>query len=237
MSLQRWTDNRIQKEDFIFDKKYNEQEYVTNYLGLLKSKLSTKGYELLENILEVPQPEGLFQSFMVNYAASMCHDNCRGGLLAHSYKCVLILSLLEDNIYDWVSKFNTDELSNQDVLDLLYLGTALHDIGKVYEIENTVYRPNSFNTHRQLGAEIIFSHKNEILATYNEHFYHLLISILVGHHDVYGESSKTLYAFMVHKVDDLEAFFTDIEQRLETSIFERPNGKCLEVDNEHMLYI
>jgi 3'-5' exoribonuclease len=229
-------DPSITRDMLITDMKYDIENDSKKYLELLENNLSNKGFNLIKEILGINKENSLFDEFKVCYAATSNHDCCEGGLLAHSYKCLKIFEMFT-NIYTWLKTFKTLELSNQDFLDLIYIGLAIHDIGKTKEIDQDKYLYDSFNSHRVLGFEMIVQYKELIVNTYNEHFYHLLVSILIGHHDEYDDKAKTIYAYIVHKIDEIESKFTNIDQMVDFDIFESPNGQYITLDKEHKLFI
>lgn len=206
--------------------RYNKDLYSKCLLNEVNQNLSKKGIDLFNNIFKPNDANGIWVRFTSEYAAKNYHDNCECGLLAHTYKCVRLLKYLLGP-YKYLTNLQTTEIPNkEDIKDLLYLGVILHDIGKVFEMKEGFYVPDSFNSHRILGLNVIFDHKDEIIKNYNEHWYQALISIIVGHHNGEGESerARTLYAYIVHKIDDMEATFTGIGQILETSTLEGVEG-------------
>lgn len=207
--------------------RYDKNVFSLAFLNLVKTKLSDKAKIIFDKIFEPNKIDSLWSSFISEYAAKNYHDNCESGLLAHTYKCLRLLEYLEKP-YGFIKKLKTNEISNNsDILDLLYLGLILHDVGKIKEMKEGIYQTDSFNSHRVLGLEILFSHKKEIINSYNEHWYQALLSILVGHHNGEGDTEKarTLYAFIIYKIDEMEATFTGLDQLLETSISENIEGQ------------
>lgn len=204
--------------------KYDKNVYTNAFITLVKSHLSQKGMDLFESIFERNKVDGLWNKFSVEYASKLNHDNCESGLLAHTYKCLRLLDYLQKP-YGFFHRLKTTEISeNQDIIDLLYFGVILHDIGKVNEMKEGLYQPDSFNTHRIMGLEILFKHKDMIVSLYNEHWYQALVSILVGHHHEYGEKAKTVYAYIVYMIDNMEATFTGLDQLLTTNVMENIEG-------------
>lgn len=213
--------------------KYDKNLYEKCFLDEVNKNLSQKGIKLFYSIFEPNKIDGLWNKFKVEYAAKSYHDNCESGLLAHTYKCIRLLKYLMGP-YNYLEKLKSFEISdNSDIKDLLYLGVILHDIGKIFEMKEGIYQSDSFNSHRMLGLEVLYKHKEEILDFYNEHWYQSLISILIGHHNGQNDSekAKTLYAFIVHKIDEMEATFTGLGQLIETSTFENIEGAKLTWDN------
>ena len=230
--LGKCNDISITKDMFCPPDKYNVEQNAEEFISFMEEKLSDKGFDLFLNIFGLNEDGTLFEAFKNGYAATTNHDNLKGGLLAHSFKCVKILDYFIKN-YNWLNNISTKELENSELKDLLYLGLAIHDIGKTKEIDENLYLENSFNSHRILGAEMLFSYKDLIIDLYNEHFYNLLISILVGHHDIYDDKAKTIYAFIAHKIDEIESLMTDLDQRFDFSIQEGPQGSYINYNDEH----
>ena len=206
--------------------RYNKDVYARCLIDEVNKNMSQKGVELFNIIFKTQEQDGLWNKFIVEYAAKSYHDNCESGLLAHTYKCLRLFKYLTGP-YKWIQQLETTEISeSSDIVDLLYLGIILHDVGKVFEMNEGIYTPDSFNSHRILGLEVLFENKQEILSRYNSHWYQALISIIDGHHNGKNDSekAKTLYAYIVHKVDEMEATFTGIGQLLETSTIDNVEG-------------
>lgn len=202
--------------------RYNRGQYESAFLSEARGKLSPKGYELFELIFEPSKEDGVWSRFKNEYAAKSYHDNCEMGLLAHTYKCLRLLDYLV-NPYKYLKQLTTTNIPDaDDVNDLLYLGLILHDVGKIYEMNEGLYQPDSFNSHRISGLQLLYKYEDEILNRYNKHWLEALASILVGHHNGEGgaETAKTVYAFIIHKIDNMEATFTGLGQYIEGCTFE-----------------
>ncbi len=211
------------KENFKKISPYKIEILDDIFKGILKKNLTHKGFELINSLMEMDKEDGIYSKFKTNYAASSHHDNCEGGLLAHTYKC---LNILENfyNIYPWMDNFG-ETMTSEDFKDLMFIGIAIHDVGKINEINEEVYFPESFNTHRIMGLEVLFEHKKEIIDAYSEHFYNVLVSILVGHHHEYGDKAKTLAAYLVHQIDCIDSIYTEAGQVLTKDVKEDTSGK------------
>jgi len=133
--------------------KYDSEEWFQSLRESSDRLLSEKGRKLLDRMLfsNIPLTERLREEF----AAMNHHDNCKGGLLAHTVKMLDVVPLVFDNYRTLISE--RDEAGNwfdsQDKKDLLVIGCILHDIGKTREMNYGVYQKNSFVTHRYFGAE------------------------------------------------------------------------------------
>lgn len=211
--------------------KYNKEVYQNATLDFLKKHVSDKAYELLDKIMDFSSDIGIWSKFSVEYAAKSIHDNCEVGLLAHTYKCLRMVDFIQKP-YDFMKNMSTVEMSDSnDISDLIYLGVFLHDVGKIYEMKEGIYSDDGFNTHRILGLEILFPHKDEIIANYNEHWYQALISIIVGHHNEHGEKAKTVYAYIVYMIDKFESTMTAFDSLITKELTTIPGSKITWDDN------
>lgn len=161
----------------------------------VEQNLSPKAKELLAHILQGEVRE----RFLTEFAAKGMHDACPSGLLAHVLKMLNLLKALLENDEE-LAKF----------ADLLYLGVIFHDVGKIYELYMGQYVQNSFISHRELGCELMYKNQEYIINLYDEDFFYRLLSILRGHHHVYEEKAKTIYAYIVHLIDMLDSQSTRI---------------------------
>lgn len=196
----------VQASDFM-PTKYNIDAYTESLKDLILKSCSEKGYVLACEMLF--NNDELMNTFKVEFAARAHHDNCKGGLLAHTYKvCSLVRVAL--NMYD--SLWHGDS----DLKDLYILGALFHDLGKVREMHLGVYQKEQVVNHSFLGVEML--NKSRIVELYNEDWYYYLVSILLQHHGEYGENPKSICAYVVHLIDCLDAYVTDICQTLERGI-------------------
>ena len=187
------------REMFVYSK-YDQKELEDDLNDTLnKCGLTEKGRQLLKIIFGIGTENNIFPRFSKEQAAMNHHDNCESGLLAHTLKCLRIYSGIRP-IY---RTFN-DERTN----DALIIGLMVHDVGKIWEMHHGNYTPNSFVTHRLLGAEHLTSLKEQIVDLYDNEFYYHLLAIVDQHHDEYGEPAKTVYAYIAHMIDDMEAKLT-----------------------------
>lgn len=223
--------------DFIF-RPYDKKGYQEAFLGFLKQSMTPEGYALYCKIMEVDTTEdSLWEQFSEEYAASSHHDNCPSGLLAHTFKMLGLLSYVIYT-YSWVGKtdFSSEvAIKEPKEIDLLYLAVSLHDIGKVREMYNGVYQPNSYVTHRELGIEMLSPYRDKITELYGERGWYQIVSVILGHHDQYDDKARSVYAYIIHFIDNFEARFTSIGQELEKNLMENTTGKCIWYD-EHRLY-
>lgn len=195
-------------DDFL-NQKYDESEQEMAFDRALAScKATPKAVRIIRAVLHLDERDDINERVIKEYAAMFHHDNCAGGLFAHTIKCL--------NIYAAV-KGEYEFLSEDDSNDLMIIGISLHDIGKIFEMHNGVYQPTSFLTHRGLGFEYLMQYKELIVDSYDEEFYYMVCSVILQHHGEYGENPKTLYAMLVHIIDEMEASLTGVEETLENN--------------------
>lgn len=213
--------------DQFFPVKYNIDAYWEALKKLVASKVSDKALAICNSVLF--ENTELAERFKVEFAAKSHHDNCKGGLLAHTYKMVSLMSSVMAQYPALVSKAG---VRDGEMCDLLYVGALLHDIGKTVEMNFGVYQPVSVVTHSYLGAEFIQKHKEAIISAYNEEWYYYLISIILEHHGEWGERPKTVVAKVVHLADVFDASLTELAQETEAldgAGVVRYNGEYLSV--------
>lgn len=193
--------------DQFFAVKYNIDAYWEALKKTVASSVTPKGLELCNKLLF--ENEELATRFKVEFAARSHHDNCKGGLLAHTYK-VVALSNHVKALYPAI--FTKSGVVEPNMVDLFFIGALMHDIGKTLEMQFGVYQPVSVVSHPFLGAEMIGKFKADIIAAYDEQWYYELMAIMLEHHGEWGERPKTVLAQLVHFVDVFEAKVTDIAQ-------------------------
>lgn len=195
-----------------YDIAANEKEFYS----LLKEELSPNGFELFKKIYNRIRKE-----FRSEYAAVKIHDAYRGGLLAHTLKMLKVLQFI------WNTYPNIRENLNKD---LVFLGLAVHDMGKILEYNNGTRTDIAFATHNFLGQEILFEFKKDIVEgfeapvkgsveaivvePFGTDFYYRLQSIIQQHHGEFGEPCHTTESYLVHLVDMFESRVEIFEESL-----------------------
>lgn len=177
------------------------REQLTQLWQKVRPRLQAQGvtdqaWQLLEAMLADPQLEG---RYVIEGAAIYYHDNRVGGLLNHTGKMLNILAAVLENLP-----------ALQASADLLFLGIALHDLGKVFEYRDLGLGEYWYANHRIRGIEFIAGYKDEIITTYDEAFYRQLQTIIMGHHGDYGDRPTTVAAGIVHYIDTLESQTTSM---------------------------
>lgn len=198
--------------DMFLPTRYNIPAYADALFKRASDKISANGMSVLNAVLFNNEP--LLQRFEMEFAASSHHDNCKGGLLAHTYK---VFNLMVFVITQYPELVSTDGAVDQYTTDLLYIGSILHDIGKTVEMNLGVYQPQSCVTHSFLGAEMLVPFKDKIIEAYDEAWYYDLMSIMLQHHGDWGMPCKTVAAFLVHRVDEFESALTLLHQEMSAS--------------------
>lgn len=195
-------DEGLSKSDF-FEEKYSAESYWKNLMVTLEKNVSAEAMQVFNLIVT----EDVKERFCTEFAAVSHHDNCRSGLLAHTAKIVKMCNIIKvyHNIVSRVS------------IDLLFVGAALHDIGKIEEYSNGVISDlGKIVSHNILGIMKIEENKDKIVELKGEEFYYGLASIIATHHGEYGEPPRTVGSYVIHLIDCLESNLTSVNQLLES---------------------
>lgn len=214
--------------DQFLEQRYNIEAYYDALMSLIERNVSDKAMGVISTIFT----DDVKNAFKMEFAATSHHDNCKGGLLAHTYKCVSLMNWVITT-YPSIAYVVSDDglVVSQDRKDLLFLGILLHDIGKIKEMNLGVYQNCSKVTHRFLGIEYVEPAKETILSSYGESWYYDLVSILLQHHGEYADPCRTLVSFICSKVDLLESQLTLVQQCLLESVIHNNSGSSIRIDN------
>ena len=145
------------------------------------------------------------ERFFSEFAAKRKHDACVGGLANHTIKMLRLAKTMIAND-ERLLPFN----------DIIYIGVICHDLGKIRELYMGNYVKNSFISHREHGCEMMYEIKEEIMDLFGEDFFYHLLSVIRGHHHVYDEKAKTVYAYIVHLIDMIDAQVTELMDNINT---------------------
>ena len=189
--------------------KYNADAYFKGLQDLCKSLISDKGFSLLDEILF--SNSEVNERFMYEFAAKNHHDNCKSGLLAHTYKVVSNTAFI-------LNQYKGLYQGSQDLKDLLIIGATLHDLGKIWELNYGSYQSCSVVTHRYLGIEYISKFKDKLVEIYGIDWYYNLASILLQHHGEFDDDCRSLYAQIIHMADMMDADFTTLVDSLDSAV-------------------
>lgn len=188
-----------------FESKYQVDAYWDALVKLIEKNCSPVGVKIFKKVFG-----DIEDKFKVEFAARSHHDAVRGGLLAHTYKISFIMSRVI-KMYPNITK-NIDN-------DLFVLGTAIHDIGKIYEYTNGIIEGNGLLvSHHTFGVEMLLKHKDFIIESKNEEFYYRLLAIIEQHHGEFEEKPRTVEAYLVHMIDNLESTFQSIDESFEKGL-------------------
>lgn len=212
--------------------RYNAESYFTALETLLASKVSEKGMELYNTLVA----GDVKSRFMEEFAAASHHDNCLSGVLAHTYKVVVFgKTMLQLYPVLFCEKNPQGELvASQRRIDIFFLGMSLHDLGKIDEMLMGVYQPKSKVTHRILGLEYIYAHKDAIVETYGESLFYDLVSIVVQHHDTFDDKARTTLAYLVYMADLIESRCMGLSQAVEDATFTGDAGAQVSFDGRYL---
>ena len=192
----------ITKESF-FSSRYDGEQYFDATRKLLARLADNACVEIFDKVTE-----NIKERFVLEFAAKSHHDNCRSGLIAHTYKCLYICKILA--LYPDIVKQQGGNIS------LIALGIAIHDIGKVFEYTNgSVINMGMIVSHHTFGVEILFGYKDFIVNKKGEDFFYRLCAIIEQHHGKFEESPRTIEAYIVHLIDNMESTLQLLNQELE----------------------
>lgn len=189
----------ISVTDF-FEAKYDVDRLYTNLYTTLEKNVSENALKVFDIFMSEAKDR-----FIKEFAAISHHDNCFGGLVAHTTK-VVKASLLVKNYPNILKRVSPD---------LLFLGCALHDIGKIYEYLNGVISDMGKKiSHLTIGCLMLNEHKDEIVELMDEDFFYSLMSIIAQHHGEYEETPRTIAAYVINQFDCLDATLTSLNEVL-----------------------
>lgn len=140
------------------------------------------------------------ERYMNSSAAVSMHHNLRGGLLYHSYRMIKAADAL-CGVYDILDR------------ELMMCGTALHDIGKIWEYDTSFSGTAEFTAsgilfgHLYLGASLIKKFTDG--KNYHKEKVQMLIHMILSHHGQHEWGAVTCpstpEAFALHYIDNLDA--------------------------------
>lgn len=184
-------------------KKLDSKENGTKLLSALKGVVSDDVFAL---VLKMFNENG--HEITVAMAAQYggYHDGVIGGLLNHLRKLVN---------YGRIAMAEYESTFTQRERDLFFLGLVLHDMGKIYELKDGAYWEESIVAHTTSGIWFLDKYKNEIIEKFGRMFYLELVAIISQHHGEFGERPKTVYAYLVHVVDLLDARVSGLQKKLD----------------------
>lgn len=192
-------DCKLSQSDFYADV-YNIDQWWSNLVSTLSKNCSEAAYNMF---LQVIEP--IKDKFTLEFAAVKHHDACKSGLLAHTTKVTKMAALIKmyPNIIKRVSA------------DLLFISCALHDVGKIYEYDNgSMSDEGRILSHHTFGVLYLEKNKETIVKAMGKDFYIHLLSVIEQHHGQYEERPRTIIAYLVHKIDELDSVFTSLDKMI-----------------------
>ena len=151
------------------------------------------------------------KSFMSSSAAISMHHALRGGLLYHTYRMVKAAAAV-CTVYTALDR------------ELLLCGTALHDIGKIWEYSTSPSGEAEFTSsgvllgHAYMGASLIKKYTADLNC--NKEKVQLLIHLILSHHGTLEWGAVTCpaipEALALHYIDNLDAKMYMFEDQYET---------------------
>ena len=201
------TDEEIFESFHKADAEFRESILTRLHEGILKPRLSEKGYTFLREFFKVNRD--LYNRFTVEQAAVKMHDARPSGLLHHTTKMLELLAL----VMDQHNNFNL----TREGQDLVYIGLLIHDIGKTLEYQDGEVTKLAKVTHRGLGIEIAVLNKDLFLKYYPEDFYYEIIAIINQHHGVFEEKPHSVFSYLVHLIDMADTHISGLEESIKTN--------------------
>jgi len=203
---------------------------ITNFLPQAKNDIEQTFLKLKAIIEEVSHAhlkklldlfmadDQLIKLFKLAPAAKKMHHVYLGGLLEHTLSLSNLILQISKH-YDGIN------------LDLLLTGGILHDIGKIHEL--TYSRSFDYSDsgrligHITLGVEMI-NEKIRLIPDFPQELAVELRHLIISHHGEYQYGSpkrpKTLEAFILYYLDDLDAKVDEIQSFIQRE--EENQSKC-----------
>lgn len=210
--------------------RYQKDAYANALKQIVQANTSEKGYSLASKILF--DDAELFDRFAKEFAAKSHHDNCKSGLMVHTFKVLCLMSWVLQTYPNLLT--DGENKNSQDRKDLYMIGSLLHDIGKTMEMNYGVYQPNSAISHRILGLDILYKYRADIESAYDEKWFRDLQSIIVEHHGEFADPCRTVVAYVVHKVDCFDSVMTGLAQSLDESMMTDTSGSSVRIDGDFL---
>ena len=186
-------------EDLVKKPPVDIEEMYSKVCELLESTKTEGEFTPLANLaLEIiGENEARFKT---SSASVFMHHNLRGGLLYHTYRMMLAADAL-CAVYSCLDR------------ELLLCGTALHDIGKIWEYKTSVVGSAEYTKHGVLfghlymGASLIKEHSQN--GDYNKEKIMMLTHMILSHHGLaeWGAVRGPAFAeaYVLHYIDNIDA--------------------------------
>lgn len=195
-------------EDFLPKSVYNPRDMLDNLQELVRKNIQTPHLAALVECLFSDADR--MDAFAKSPAAKALHHATVYGLLEHTLSVVrLALS-----VCDYYRTTTSMEINREHVI----IGALFHDMGKVDEL--TMAKGFDYTTSGRLvghivGSSRILENYARTVADFPEEELELLIHITLSHHGVLEFGSpqvpKTIEAFLLSRIDDLDAKMNSIQ--------------------------
>ncbi len=182
---------------FIITTKKDVNEMYSDFMAFVNSIKN----ETLKELINVPFSDDKFvEEFITSPAAIVVHHAYRGGLLEHTLGVMKLCDAISQ-LYENVDR------------DLLLVGAALHDVGKIKEYKMQPYGIERSDEgeligHIVLGVEMLDEWAKKVPVLSKKTLLHLNHMILSHHGELeWGSPTlpKTLEAMILHEADDLDS--------------------------------
>jgi 3'-5' exoribonuclease len=200
--------NTLSRADFLNQEGMEESKQ--EFFKFINTHISQ---DYIKVLMAIFNTDNTMEAFCKEFAGSKMHDAKVGGLVNHTNKMLKLASVLVES-----------DKRLEPYKDLLYTGIVIHDVGKVKELDLGVYTQNAFVTHRLFGCELLASCRGTIIENIGETNYYHLQAIIQGHHGQWGESPKTVWAYIVHLIDMVDACTTGVLDKIDRNEFTEENG-------------
>ena len=202
-------DDKIDESDLYKVSPIDPEIVYNRIIEIINTQIEDESYKTICNKIYDSYKEKL-----INWpAAQIKHHNYKGGLLWHTYR-MLLMAINATNVYTNINK------------SLLLAGTALHDIGKLYEFDiNKCGKVEDYTLegkmlgHLMLGTMTIINtiKSNKIEISKEKKL--LLEHMITAHHGKLEwetiKKPEIIEAYILHMLDKLDADLEQIQTSLE----------------------
>ena len=197
--LEKADDPSLNKDDF----KIKERQIDTHalYSELFQMVQAIEIQPLKQLMLDCLQDEEIKLRLLKAPAAKSIHHAHRGGLLEHIVSICKVMQFMASH-YSYLNK------------DLLIFGAIFHDLGKIWELDQTEQQqiyytaPGQLLGHMLLACELVEKRSQRILG-FPEDLRMILKHIILAHHGKleYGSPKVPMFpeALVVAMIDDMDS--------------------------------
>lgn len=193
-------DGSLTFNDFIKTPPLDAELMFGEIIDILKSSSKSDGSHTPLTELAINILNDNAKQFKTSSAAVSMHHNMKSGLIYHTYRMVKS-AMAMCGIYDELDR------------ELLVCGTALHDIGKLWEYSTTEYgeaevtKKGVLFGHLYMGAMLINKYSSK--GSYDPERVMLLTHLLLSHHGTaeFGAVKTPAFAeaFVLYYIDNIDA--------------------------------